>query len=155
MSSRRPSQCPEPMWPQWAEKCRSYLASGRWQVTSTGNIVPMLFIRKPGSDKLRMVFDLRECNKNTVKLTSPLPDMEGILSAKWPVRGSVRSWMGRMHMNRYASYRSMCHAQLWPHLMEIWLAMSCNKGTAMRQWLTKPWWITSLGNTLENGWMCT
>jgi len=75
----RPSRCPEPMRLQWAEKRRLYLASGRWQVTSAGNTVPMLFIRKPGSDKLRTVVDLRECNKNTVKLTSPLPDMEGIL----------------------------------------------------------------------------
>ena len=48
-------------------------------MTSAGNMVPMLFIRKPGSDKLRTVVDLCERNKNTVKLTSPLPDMEGIL----------------------------------------------------------------------------
>jgi hypothetical protein len=75
----RPSRCPEPLRPQWAEKRQSYLASGRWQVTSAGNTVPMLFIRKPGSDKLRTVVDLRERNKNTRKLTSPLPDMEGIL----------------------------------------------------------------------------
>ncbi|KIK33352.1 hypothetical protein CY34DRAFT_27054 [Suillus luteus UH-Slu-Lm8-n1] len=75
----RPSRCPEPLRPQWAEKRRSYLASGRWQVTSAGNTVPMLFIRKPGSDRLRTVVDLRERNKNTRKLTSPLPDMEGIL----------------------------------------------------------------------------
>jgi hypothetical protein len=75
----RPSRCPEPLRPQWAEKRKSYLASGRWQVTSAGNTVPMLFIRKPGSDSLRTVVDLRERNKNTRKLTSPLPDMEGIL----------------------------------------------------------------------------
>ncbi|KAG2062904.1 hypothetical protein BDR04DRAFT_1039578 [Suillus decipiens] len=49
----RPSRCPESLRPQQAEKRRSYLASGRWRVTSAGNTVPMLFIRKPGSDKLR------------------------------------------------------------------------------------------------------
>lgn len=75
----RPSRCPEPMRSQWSEKRRAYLASGRWQMTSTGNTVPMLFIRKPGTDRLRTVVDLRERNKNTRKLTSPLPDMEGIL----------------------------------------------------------------------------
>jgi hypothetical protein len=75
----RPSRCPEPMRPHWADKCCSYLASGRWQVTSAGNTVPILFIRKPGSDRLRTVVDLHEQNKNTRKLTSPLPDMEGIL----------------------------------------------------------------------------
>jgi hypothetical protein len=48
-------------------------------MTSAGNIVPMLFIRKPGTDQLCTVMDLRERNKNTRKLTSPLPDMEGIL----------------------------------------------------------------------------
>jgi hypothetical protein len=51
----------------------------RWQVTSAGNTVPMLFIRKPGSNRLCTVVDLRERNKNTQKLMSPLPDMEGIL----------------------------------------------------------------------------
>jgi len=53
--------------------------SGHWKVTSAGNMVPMLFICKPGSDKLRTVVDLRERNKNTRKLSSPLPDIDGIL----------------------------------------------------------------------------
>lgn len=48
-------------------------------MTSAGNTVPMLFIKKPGTDRLRTVVDLREHNNNTRKLTSPLPDMEGIL----------------------------------------------------------------------------
>ena len=42
----------------------------------------MLLIPKPNTSnpvQLRTVFDLRERNKNTVKLTSPLPDMEGML----------------------------------------------------------------------------
>ena len=53
----------------------------RWKVTSAGNTVPMLLIPKPGTDpvELRTVVDLRERNKNTHKLTSPLPDMEGML----------------------------------------------------------------------------
>jgi len=48
-------------------------------MTSAGNTVPMLFIRKPGTDKLRTVVDLRERNANTAKLSSPLPDIDGIL----------------------------------------------------------------------------
>lgn len=48
-------------------------------MTSAGNTVPMLFIRKPGTDKLRTVIDLRERNANTKKLSSPLPDIDGIL----------------------------------------------------------------------------
>ncbi|KAG2045859.1 hypothetical protein BDR06DRAFT_900090 [Suillus hirtellus] len=56
----RPSCCPEPLRPQWADKRQSYLALGRWQVTSAGNTVPMLFIHKPGSDKLHTVVDLCE-----------------------------------------------------------------------------------------------
>lgn len=42
----------------------------------------MLLLPKPNSDGrpgLRTVSDLRERNKNTQKLTSPLPDMEGML----------------------------------------------------------------------------
>ena len=43
----------------------------------------MLLIPKPHKPKntleLRTVFDLRERNKNTVKMSSPLPDIEGVL----------------------------------------------------------------------------
>jgi hypothetical protein len=43
----------------------------------------MLLIPKPHKPKdtqeLRTVIDLRERNKNTVKMTSPLPDIEGVL----------------------------------------------------------------------------
>ncbi len=39
----------------------------------------MLLIYKPGTTLLRTVFDLRERNANTRKMTSPLPDLEGIL----------------------------------------------------------------------------
>ncbi|KAG2063097.1 hypothetical protein BDR04DRAFT_1039164, partial [Suillus decipiens] len=74
-----PDCCPEPLRPPWANKRQLYLASGRWQVTSAGNTVPMSFISKPGSDKLRNVVDLRERNKKIRKLISPLPDMEGIV----------------------------------------------------------------------------
>ncbi|KAJ2921120.1 hypothetical protein H1R20_g15976, partial [Candolleomyces eurysporus] len=89
----RPSKCPEVFRPQWAEKRDQYLKSGRWEITSAGNTVPMLFIPKPKKDKpeLRTVIDLRERNKNTKKLTSPLPDIEGILRrlANKPFRSSL------------------------------------------------------------------
>jgi hypothetical protein len=47
-----------------------------------GNTVPMLLIPKPNTSnpvQLQTVVDLRERNKNTRKMTSPLPDMEGML----------------------------------------------------------------------------
>lgn len=77
----RPSRCPEAFRAQWAEKRDAYIKSGRWSITSAGNTVPMLLIPKPGTNppRLRVVVDLRERNKNTHKLTSPLPDMEGML----------------------------------------------------------------------------
>lgn len=47
------------------------------------NTVPMLLIAKPGKPGdpplLRTVADLRDRNKNTEKLASPLPDIDGIL----------------------------------------------------------------------------
>jgi hypothetical protein len=43
----RPSKCPEAFRGQWAEKRDAYLRSGRWEVTSAGNTVPMLLIPKP------------------------------------------------------------------------------------------------------------
>ena len=77
----RPSRYPEAFWTQWAEKWDAYIKSGHWQITSAGNTVPMLLIPKPGTNPplLRTVIDLRERNKNTCKLTSLLPDMEGML----------------------------------------------------------------------------
>jgi hypothetical protein len=79
----RPSRCPEAFRAQWDEKRAAYLQTGRWKVTSAGNTVPMLLIPKPrkgdAPPALRTVVDLRERNKNTHKLTSPLPDIEGML----------------------------------------------------------------------------
>jgi Reverse transcriptase (RNA-dependent DNA polymerase) len=53
----------------------------------------MLLIPKPGKcpPELRTVFDLSERNKNTAKLTSPLPDQEGILrrAASHPFRSMI------------------------------------------------------------------
>ena len=79
----RPSRCPEAMLSQWVEKRNAYIKTGRWAITNSTNTVPMLCIRKPGKPgeppRLRTVVDLRERNKNTHKLASPLPDMDGIL----------------------------------------------------------------------------
>ena len=80
----RPSRCPEALRELWAKKRDPYLKSGRWKMSSARNS-PMLLLTKSGTGirdiapRLRCVFDLRERNANTVKLTSPLPDMEGIL----------------------------------------------------------------------------
>ena len=79
----RPSRCPEVFRSQWNEKRDAYIISGRWRITTARNTCPMLLIPKPHKPKnapeLRTVFDLRERNKNTVKMTSPLPDIEGVL----------------------------------------------------------------------------
>ncbi|THG93109.1 hypothetical protein EW026_g8033 [Hermanssonia centrifuga] len=81
----RPSKCPEALRPLWSKKRDAYLRSGRWKMSNARNTSPMLLLTKPGTGirdippKLRTVFDLRERNDNTIKVTSPLPDMEGIL----------------------------------------------------------------------------
>ncbi|KAJ8473319.1 hypothetical protein ONZ51_g7961 [Trametes cubensis] len=93
----RPSKCPDALRPLWIEKRDAYLASGRWQMTSARNTSPMLLLKKPGTGvngvppRLRVVCDLRERNANTVKVTSPLPDMEGILRrlARKPYRSLI------------------------------------------------------------------
>ena len=79
----RASRCPEVFHEQWAEKRDTYLKSGWWQVTTARNTIPMLLIPKTHKPKdaqeLHTVFDLCECNKNTVKMSPSLPDMEGVL----------------------------------------------------------------------------
>jgi len=80
--SWRPSKCPEPLKPLWRQKRDDYLASGRWQFRSGQNAVLMLMLYKPSKDgivRLRTVCDTRERNKNSRRLASPLPDIEGIL----------------------------------------------------------------------------
>ena len=79
--SWHPSRCPEIFHAQWAEKRDAYLKSGRWEISPSGNTVPMLLIPKLNTNppELRTVVDLRERNKNTQRMTSPLPDMEGVL----------------------------------------------------------------------------
>lgn len=54
-------------------------------MTSAHNTSPMMLLTKPGTSLnnvpayLQVVSNLWECNANMVKLTSPLPDMKGIL----------------------------------------------------------------------------
>ncbi|OBZ62662.1 Retrovirus-related Pol polyprotein from transposon 17.6 [Grifola frondosa] len=81
----RPSKCPDAHRASWIEKRNAYLKSGRWRMSTARNASPMLLLTKPGTGvkgippRLRVVCDLRERNANTHKVTSPLPDMEGIL----------------------------------------------------------------------------
>ena len=74
-------KCPEAFRAQWAEKRDAYVKSGCWQITSAGNMIPMLLIPKLGTNPplLQTVVDEQEQNKNTHKLTSPLLDMKGML----------------------------------------------------------------------------
>ena len=79
----RASRCPEIFREQWAIKKDAYLNSGRWKMTLARNTVPMLLIPKPhkpeNAQELRTVIYLQERNKNTVKMSSPLLDIEGVL----------------------------------------------------------------------------
>lgn len=75
-----PSHCPEVLRPLWVEKKSTYLKSGWWEMTTARNTCPMLLLPKPGNPPwLHVVVDLHECNKNTWKLSSPMPDMDSIL----------------------------------------------------------------------------
>jgi hypothetical protein len=80
----RPSRCPEVFRQQWAEKKNAYLKSGRWKVSSARNTVPMMFISKPGKKvsnlpELHTVVDPQARTANTVKMSSPLPDIDSVL----------------------------------------------------------------------------
>jgi hypothetical protein len=75
-------RCPEALKPQFEEKARKYLKSGRWELATGTNAIPMLFLpkkTKDGTVQLRTVLDKREQNANTRKLSSPLPNIEEIL----------------------------------------------------------------------------
>jgi len=88
----RPLKCPEVLRSLWIAKKNSYLKSGCWELTTARNTCPMLLITKPGiPTRLRVVVDLHEHNKNTRKLSSPMPDMEGILwrVARKPYRSII------------------------------------------------------------------
>ncbi|KAF8752795.1 hypothetical protein RHS01_07224 [Rhizoctonia solani] len=78
----RPSRCPEALKSQFESKARDYLKSGRWKHSTGSNAIPMLFLpkKKDGKVELRTVLDKRKQNANTVKLASPLPLPEDILS---------------------------------------------------------------------------
>ncbi|KAF8695684.1 hypothetical protein RHS03_07957, partial [Rhizoctonia solani] len=81
--SRRGSRVAEALRPLWIEKHRSYTNTGRWRHSTGTNATPMLCIpkrNKDGKTALRTVFDLRERNANTRKLSSPLPEIDDILN---------------------------------------------------------------------------
>ncbi|KAJ3567350.1 hypothetical protein NP233_g6423 [Leucocoprinus birnbaumii] len=76
-------KCPDKLQELWNIKKDAYICSGCWELYLTRNAVPMLLLpklTKPGKPlKLWTVMDLRQRNKNTHKLSLPLPDNEGIL----------------------------------------------------------------------------
>ena len=43
----RPSKCPAAFLGQWRKKSDAYLRTGRWEITTARNTVPMLLIPKP------------------------------------------------------------------------------------------------------------
>ncbi|KEP45251.1 putative transposase, partial [Rhizoctonia solani 123E] len=78
----RPSKCVEKLRPLFDTKARESLQSGRWDLTTGSNAIPMLILTKKSSDStvaIRTVLDKREQNDNTVKLASPLPPPEDVL----------------------------------------------------------------------------
>ena len=79
----QPSKCLDAFRKQWQKKKNAYLETGRWRMAMGHNAIPLLMIPKlsttNGQPMLRTVFDKREQNVNTHKLTSPLPDIEEIL----------------------------------------------------------------------------
>jgi hypothetical protein len=81
--SFRPSRCPAAFLPLWSAKRDQYIKSGRWRFATSTNAAPLMFLKKatqPGEPiKMRNTIDLRECNANTRKLASPLPDQRTIL----------------------------------------------------------------------------
>ena len=106
----RPSRCPEAFRSQWNQKRDAYLKSGRWKISTARNALPMLLIPKPHKPKnapeLRTVFDLRERNKNTIRMTSPLPDIEGVL--RRTAGKKFRSVLDRRpRMNKLELFRNM------------------------------------------------
>jgi hypothetical protein len=59
----RCSWCPKNFMDQWRDKLDIYQKTGRWEVTTWQNVVPMLFIPKPAKDTngkawLQTVFNL-------------------------------------------------------------------------------------------------
>jgi Reverse transcriptase (RNA-dependent DNA polymerase) len=70
-------KCPEHYHAEPSEKVLRYTTAGWWIPTTARQAVPMLCIPKKNG-KLRMVFDLREQNDNTVKDVTPFPDQDNI-----------------------------------------------------------------------------
>lgn len=89
----QPSRCPETLKPQWNAKQAAYVKTGQWEVTTMGNAVPMMFLKKPSkngeSPCLRIVSDLQAHNANIHKKLLLLPNMDGIL--RWAARAKFRS----------------------------------------------------------------
>ncbi|QRW24379.1 Transposon Ty3-G Gag-Pol polyprotein [Rhizoctonia solani] len=77
-----PSKCAKKLRPLFDKKAREYLQTGRWELTTGSNAVPMLILTKKSSDGLvaiQTVLDKREQNNNTVKLALPLPPPKDVL----------------------------------------------------------------------------
>jgi hypothetical protein len=59
------------------EKMKKYTATGWWEPIQTDQVAPMLCILKKNG-KLCMTVDFQQCNDNTVRDITPLPDQDQI-----------------------------------------------------------------------------
>jgi Reverse transcriptase (RNA-dependent DNA polymerase)/Retroviral aspartyl protease len=79
----RCSTCPKALHPLWNLKRDSMLQTGQWEYYVGPNAAPMLILKKkPGPNgeiHIRTVIDKHDQNSNTVKMASPLPDIQELL----------------------------------------------------------------------------
>ncbi|KAF8753032.1 hypothetical protein RHS01_07371 [Rhizoctonia solani] len=136
----RPSRCPEKLKPLFEQKAREYLDSGRWQLATGSNAIPMLFLPKKkldGEIALRTVLDKREQNDNTVKLASPLPLQDEILlKVSAYLYKSVldgKDAYEQIRVEEKDVHKTLFHTPLGTMISKVMQQGDCNAGATYQQ----------------------
>lgn len=77
-----PSKLPEAFCPLWEKKKDTYLQTGWWRLALGCNAAPLMFLPKLNAQgelcDMQNTANVHNCNANTEKLASPVPDQRGI-----------------------------------------------------------------------------
>jgi hypothetical protein len=68
-------RCPDFLKPELIEKIARYTCAGWWEPIQVDQAAPMLCVHKK-TMALRTIVDGRQCNENTLKDVTPLPDQD-------------------------------------------------------------------------------
>ncbi|CEL56461.1 hypothetical protein RSOLAG1IB_11933 [Rhizoctonia solani AG-1 IB] len=136
----QPLRCPEKLRPLFKQKACEYLDSGRWELATGSNAIPMLFLPKKkldGEIALRTVLNKCEQNDNTIKLALLLPFQDEILLkiSAYPYKSVLngKDAYKQIRVEEKDVPKTLFHTPLGTMVSQVMQQGDCNTGATYQQ----------------------